>query len=178
MIDANNTTHEMKVKDVEGIISFLEKNDIEVYVDGGWAVDALIGKQTRKHEDLDIATPHRYAVKIRRVLKELGYKEIPSPDSWECNFVLGDSFGHMIDVHTFIFNEKGENIFGVAYLPQYLVGRGVVGSIEVKCPPPDVLVEFHTGYEVDESDYMDTLALCNKFDIELPDDYMKFLAIK
>jgi len=27
---------------------------IEIWLDGGWGVDALLGEQTRPHEDLDI----------------------------------------------------------------------------------------------------------------------------
>src|SRR5580700_6903255 len=37
------------------LIQFLEQHGLEVYVDGGWAVDALLGHQTRAHLDLDIA---------------------------------------------------------------------------------------------------------------------------
>src|SRR5258708_7387144 len=29
-----------------------------VWIDGGWGVDALLGHQTRKHDDLDVAVHH------------------------------------------------------------------------------------------------------------------------
>ena len=33
---------------------FLERNKIYIWIDGGWGVDALLGTQTRAHQDLDI----------------------------------------------------------------------------------------------------------------------------
>ena len=37
---------------------FLNKNNIDVIIDGGWGVDALLGEQTRTHDDLDVAVQH------------------------------------------------------------------------------------------------------------------------
>ena len=34
-------------KDVAALIALLEQNGFEVYVDGGWPVDAVLGEQTR-----------------------------------------------------------------------------------------------------------------------------------
>jgi lincosamide nucleotidyltransferase A/C/D/E len=38
-----------------------------------------------------------------------------------------------------------------------------------------LLVKFHTGYELDEDDYRDARALCERFDIPLPQEYDRFL---
>jgi lincosamide nucleotidyltransferase A/C/D/E len=35
------------------------------------------------------------------------------------------------------------------------------------------MVKFHTGYELDENDFHDVLALCEKFGIEVPAEYRK-----
>ena len=45
----------MTSNDVIDLYTNLETLGIKVWVDGGWGVDALLGKQTRFHEDLDIA---------------------------------------------------------------------------------------------------------------------------
>ena len=66
-------------------------------VDGGWGVDALLGRQTRKHDDLDIAIPHKDVPKLRRILAEKGFNEIFRDDSRECNFVLQDEAGNQLD---------------------------------------------------------------------------------
>ena len=164
----------MPASTVRSLLHLLEQNNIEVHVDGGWGVDALLGEQTRNHEDLDIAVPHKYVAKLRELLAGHGYEEVPRPDSWECNFVLSDAQGHLIDVHSYTFDEHGNNIFGVAYEPRHLTGAGTINGHPVRTIPPDIMVEFHTGYEVDEDDYRDVKALCQRFGIALPIVYEKF----
>ena len=60
---------EMTAADVIEIVRLFRQNNIDVCVDGGWGVDALLGRQTRTHADLDIAMPHSDAAKIRAVLE-------------------------------------------------------------------------------------------------------------
>jgi len=36
------------------------------------------------------------------------------------------------------------------------------------------MVRFHSGYTLDENDYRDVLALCEKFGLELPEAFRKF----
>jgi lincosamide nucleotidyltransferase A/C/D/E len=167
---------EMTAADAVEIIRLMQDNGIEVYIDGGWCVDALLNEQTRRHNDLDIAIPHKYVPKLLEILGAHGFKEVPRDDSWECNFVLGDDKGRLLDVHTYTFDDNGVNVFGVAYEPRHLTGTGAINGYPVKCVPPDVCVEFHDGYEVDENDYRDVKALCVRFGISLPKIYEKFEA--
>jgi lincosamide nucleotidyltransferase A/C/D/E len=44
----------------------------------------------------------------------------------------------------------------------------------VKCITPEWLVRFHTGYELDETDWSDVSALCERFGIPIPDEYARF----
>jgi lincosamide nucleotidyltransferase A/C/D/E len=169
------TKPEMTGENVIMIIDLLEKNGIEVYIDGGWGVDALLGKQTRKHDDLDIALPHKFVPKLRELLEIHGYKDVPRDDTRDCNFVMGDEKGHWVDVHSYTFDKNGKLVFGIAYEPNHLIGIGTINGYSVKCIPPDVMVKFHTGYDVDEKDYHDVKALCEQFNISLPKDYEKFI---
>lgn len=166
---------EMTANDVVELVQLLEQNDIEVYVDGGWGIDALLGEQTRKHGDLDIALPHKYVPRLRELLEARGYKDVPRDDTRDCNFVLGDDKGHEIDVHSYTFDDSGKNVFGVAYEPRHLTGTGTINGYPVKCIPADVMVEFHSGYELDEDDYHDVNAICERFSLPLPDEYQKFV---
>jgi lincosamide nucleotidyltransferase A/C/D/E len=162
---------EMNAEDVLKVIQLFNQHKIEIIIDGGWAVDALLGKQTRSHEDLDLAVFHQDVPQIRAIFEARGYQEIPRDDSWECNFVYGDDQGHLIDFHSCTFDDKGNNIFGVKYPYESLQGSGTIADFPVRCVPPDWLVKFHSGYELNENDFHDVKLLCNKFNLVIPEDF-------
>ncbi|MBI9051382.1 MAG: nucleotidyltransferase family protein [Anaerolineaceae bacterium] len=170
-----STPTQMTAQDVIHILKLLAQHKIEVVVDGGWGVDALLGQQTRPHEDLDMAVNHRDVPKIWELFTAMGYREIVRDDSWECNFVLGDEHGHVLDFHSCTFDEDGNNIFGVDYAFESWQGYGMIDGCQVKCIPPEWMVKFHTGYALDENDYHDVKLLCQKFNIPVPDEYDGFL---
>ncbi len=66
----------MTSTDVIDFYTTLENLGIEMWVDGGWGVDALLGEQTRPHKDLDIAIQQKDVSKLRELLEVRGYKEI------------------------------------------------------------------------------------------------------
>ena len=165
----------MKAADVVDIIKLLSGQQIEVYVDGGWCVDALAGEQTREHLDLDIALPHKFGKKLRGVLQEKGFEEHYVPDSWECNYVLRNTEGLLVDVHTYELDEHGMNIFGVPYEAIHLTGIGLINGYAVKCVSAEWTMKFHTGYVLDENDYHDVLVLSRKFGLPIPPEYDRFV---
>lgn len=164
----------MEAQDVLNLYNLFEKNGITVWIDGGWGVDALLGKQTRPHKDLDIAVNHNDKPKIRKLLEERGYKDIDRDDTSDWNFVLSDG-KHEIDVHTFLFDEKGNNIYGTAYPKKSLSGEGTINGQAIKCIPAEWVVKFHAEakYEPKEKDIQDVNAICDKFGLELPENYKK-----
>jgi lincosamide nucleotidyltransferase A/C/D/E len=173
MVLHSDTTY-MKAEDVVEILKLITDHQIEVYVDGGWCVDALVGEQTRNHRDLDITLPHRYETKLRKILKGRDFEEQILPDSWQCNFVLRNKTGLLIDVHTYELDENGKNIFGVPFEAIHLTGTGSINGYIVKCISPEWTMNFHTGYSLDENDYHDVLVLSKKFGLPIPSDYDKF----
>ena len=40
--------------DVCEILEMLSEASVKVFLDGGWGVDALIGRETRTHNDIDL----------------------------------------------------------------------------------------------------------------------------
>jgi lincosamide nucleotidyltransferase A/C/D/E len=161
----------MTAQDAVELYLLFEQNNIHVWIDGGWAVDALIGKQTRPHNDIDIALHHSDVPKLKALLEARGYSNVPRDDTRDCNFVLGDNRGHEIDIHSFELDKDGKNTFGVAYEAAHFGGKGSIEGREVRCINPKTLVEFHTGYPLDEGDHHDVLVLCKKYDIEIPEDH-------
>jgi len=165
---------EMSAAVVVQLLQLFEQHGVEVFVDGGWAVDALLGQQTREHTDLDIALQHKDVPELRALLEAQGYKDVPRNDTRDCNFVLGNDQGQQVDFHSYTFDADGTCVFGVEYPLDSLTGSGSIQGYTVKCISPEWLVTFHTGYELDENDYHDVSALCERFGIALPVEYERF----
>jgi lincosamide nucleotidyltransferase A/C/D/E len=162
---------EMTLPDVLEILDLFASHQIEVVIDGGWGVDALLGRHTRTHSDLDIAIQHTDVPVMRALLEVHGYSDVPRDDTWECNFVMGDGLGHEIDIHSYTFDEEGQHIYGVAYPFESLSGTGTLNGQPVRCITPEWMVKFHAGYDLDENDYKDVSALCQKYGIEMPPEF-------
>ena len=162
---------EMIEEDVLRFLDLCRSIEVDVVVDGGWCVDALLGRQTRRHSDLDIGLRMEDLPRVRRALEDLGYREVPRKDSSAWQFVLGDDAGHEIDLHGFAHDETGKQVAGVPYVYESLAGTGVIGGRVVRCITPEWMVRYHTGYEPDEDDRHDVRALCEAFGIDLPEGF-------
>lgn len=169
--------HSMMTKrDVIYLYGQLNEQGIDVWIDGGWAVDALLGGQTRPHEDVDIVVQQRDVPALREWLAGEGYGDVPRDDTSAWNFVLGDGEQHLVDVHAIVFDEDQNGLYGplekgVMYPAGSLTGTGMIDGVMVKCISPEYLVQFHTGYKPRETDWMDVTALCARFDLPLPEAY-------
>lgn len=164
----------MLAKDAVDLVSLMDAHGLEVYVDGGWAVDALLGAQTRPHDDLDIALPHSQVPRLRALLSTRGFSEHARADTWECNFVLADAAGRRVDVHSYTLDSAGLNLSGVPYAAEHLTGRGTIDGYPVRCIAPEWLVRFHTGYQPDDNDWHDVRLVCERFGIPVPDEHARF----
>lgn len=172
-------TKETTAKDVINLYSQLNSLGIKIWIDGGWGVDALLGKQTRPHGDVDIVIEQKGVPKLRKLLGSWDYKDIERDDTSSWNFVLGDDSGHEVDVHAVTFDEKGNGLYGpmergIMYPAASLTGMGKIDGQTVTCISPEYLVKFHTGYKFDETDFKDVSALCERFGIAMPHEYSGF----
>ena len=123
----------MEAGDVITLLKLLEEEKIGVVVDGGWGVDALLGRQSRPHEDLDIAIEHKDVPKLRKPFEGKGYKEVPQPESSDFNFVLGNTLGQKVDVHSYTFDAYAKNVYGISYPAESLTGAGSIEGHAVRC---------------------------------------------
>ena len=168
----------MTASDVINLYVDLDDIGIEIWIDGGWGVDALLGEETRIHEDVDIVIQKKDLLKLRKILKEQGYKDIKQDDTSSWNFVLGDDRGHKVDVHVIVFNVEKNGMYGplekgTMYPAASLIGKGIINGHTVKCISPEYMVKFHTGYKPRDNDFRDVLALCERFNIDSPREYVK-----
>src|SRR5882724_4299929 len=123
--------------DVIDVYTSLENLGIEIWVDGGWGVDALLGEQTRPHKDLDIAIQQKDVPKLRELLEARGYKDIKLEEAQPWNFVLGDDKDHEIDVHVIVFDDNRNGLYGpvekgIMYPAASLTGSGAIDGHTVK----------------------------------------------
>src|SRR5215470_11602676 len=166
----------MTSADVIEIYSSLVERGICIWIDGGWGVDALLGRQTRTHKDLDIAISAAQLRGFERFLASQGYRRIKREIEKPFNFVLADHKAREIDVHVISLDEGGNGIYGppekgVMYPADSLTGGGTISGCPVRCISPQWMVKFHSGYALTEKDYKDVSALCEKYGLELPEEY-------
>lgn len=162
---------EMPPSVVRQLYIALAQAAFEVVIDGGWGIDALLGKQTRTHRDLDIAVPRGKLKALSQFLAKAGYTKVPRDDSTEYMFVVADENGHQIDVHSYDFDADGNNIWGIPYPRESLTGNGVIDNEPVRCIALDYVLRFHAHYEPDDEDRADMAALCTTFGVEPPPNY-------
>src|ERR1041385_2716806 len=179
MDSPNETSSNMAAGDVLDLYNALQSSSVEIWLDGGWGVDALLEKQTRSHKDLDIAIQRKDVATLLELLDTRGYREIKLEIRRPHNFVLADNQGHEIDIHVIVMDEHGNGIYGPVengemYPAEALAGVGIIAGQPVKCISPEWAINFHSGYELKEKDYKDVSALCEKFGINLPPAYERF----
>ena len=159
------------------LYKWFEENDISIWIDGGWCVDALLGFETRKHDDLDIVVNRKDNLKLYYLLKNKGYEEEKRDDSCEHNYVMRSKGGQLIDIHVFEYNQKGENIYGAPYPFGSLTGKGKINGELVNCISAEWMFKFklwanNTNCEPRKKDIIDAQVLSKKYGFKLPSNYM------
>jgi len=154
------------------IISYAEDNGINLWLDGGWGVDALLERETRAHNDIDLFIERINSNRFIDIIKEKGFVEIKEAYTNPDHTAWKDDKGRIIDLHIFEFTEEGNLLFlGETYPAAVFGGIGKIGDKGVKCINSQDQVLFHLGYEHDENDAHDVKLLCQKFNIPIPDEY-------
>lgn len=163
----------MDARSLLEVVERLEREGIDVWVAGGWGVDALLEEETREHDDLDLVAELRHSQKIIELLGELGYElgEIAPPVS----FALVDGIGRQVDVHPVTFREDGGGVHQQGegrtwvYPAEGFAGTGSVAGRAVRCLTPEVQVLSRVGYELTEKDYRELYLLRERFGVDLPE---------
>ncbi len=163
----------MTTQELLTIYNLAKSNNVTIWLDGGWGIDALLEKQTREHEDVDIVVEKKDVAKLRKLLSEQGYRDVPRDDTREENFVLGNEPGQLIDFHVVVFDKQGNGIYGPPEKKQKYPASafGVTGKISgqaVNCLTAEYQVESHTGYQPRERDRLDMKELCQKYKLKYP----------
>ncbi|WP_221891151.1 nucleotidyltransferase domain-containing protein [Microbispora sp. KK1-11] len=158
----------MDAETVVGMYEYLAERGVRIWIDGGWCVDALLGRQTREHPDLDVALDRKDEEEFAEHMKGLGYTRRRDGDDTAWNYVLTDGRGRHVDVHVFEYDESGKNAYGIAYPYGSLTGQGRINGHAVDCVAPEWMFAFKTAYAPEERDLKDVHALSEKFGFEIP----------
>jgi lincosamide nucleotidyltransferase A/C/D/E len=158
---------------VLAFLDLMEASAIDVCLDGGWGIDALLGEQTREHGDLDIIVRLEEVPRLLSVTRASGYAR--QPGGTETNFVLKAGPGHEVDVHAIAFDGRGFGVFALPdgrrwpFPPSAFQGRGRIQGKDVRCLSPEAQVQCHAqGYTPDEADLQDMKLLQARFGVVLP----------
>lgn len=140
------------------ILNLLEDLNIRYWVDGGWGVDILTGKQNREHRDIDIDFDSEFETVLLDVLKDKGYKITTdwSPSRIELHH---PELGYL-DIHPLIINEDGSakqaNPYGGWYcFEAKWFSSSVFEGRVIPCISAEAQKLFHSGYELREVDHID-----------------------
>jgi lincosamide nucleotidyltransferase A/C/D/E len=169
----NGMKPEMTSSALVELLHSFDDAGIEVWLDGGWGVDALVGEQTRSRRDVDVIVRVSALAALRHLLLSRGFSE--GPGGTPSNFVLAHSSGLDVDVHAVTFDANGNGVYRMAngtdwvYPAEGFGGRGVVNGRAVRCLSPTTQVLCHAdGYVPTEKDLHDMALLERRFGVELP----------
>lgn len=157
----------MHAVDVIAVITCLKAAEIVVWLDGGWGVDALLGEQTRPHDDLDLVIAAADGARMCAALAPLGFTEYV--DERPTRFVLRAPDDRRIDAHLVTFDREGGGIQQGAdgttfrYPPEGFTGIGEIAGASMRCLTPDLQLRCHLAYEPDDDDRHDMRLLCARF---------------
>lgn len=149
-------------EDLMAIVNLLENAGITYWIDGGWGVDILAGKQTRAHRDIDINFDSQYTDELLNLLLEYGY-EVDTDWKPVRIELYSEKYGYL-DIHPFILNKDGTakqaDLEGGWYeFEKDFFGNAVFEGKTIPCISVKGQKIFHSGYDLRDKDKQDILIL-------------------
>jgi lincosamide nucleotidyltransferase A/C/D/E len=147
----------MQLSEVFRVLYALAEAGVACWLEGGWGVDALVGRQTRPHRDVDIDIDASQEPLALRVLTSLGYQ---IETDWRPNRVELSAASGRVDVHPLLFDPDGNarqpGLNGVFHdFPNAYFVTGKLAGRPVGCFSVEAQLRFHTGYDLRPEDAHD-----------------------
>ncbi len=165
----------MRAEDVLEVLECLNVAGVAMWLDGGWGVDALLGEETRPHDDLDLVMAMAQLDAARHAFRALGY--VLTIDELPTRCVLANAADRRVDIHPVTFDRDGGGLqqlpdgSAFRYLPEELAGTGTIAGRSFRCLTPELQLRCHLAYEPDDDDRHDMRLLCARFGLALPEAY-------
>ena len=155
------------------VLDLLATVGVPVWLDGGWGVDALLGRITRSHDDLDLVLTLDDLTRVVEVLVRNGF----GVEEEELGrVVLGHADHGRVDLHPVTFDPRGNAVqvqlaaSPVVYRRDGFVSGRILGHT-VACFSADVQVFARLGHDRSEKHRQDVVALCSSFGLQVPDNW-------
>ncbi|MCL2555201.1 MAG: amino acid transporter [Actinomycetia bacterium] len=159
----------MTAEDVLSLLGLARQAGADLWIGGGWGIDALLGEQTRPHRDVDVMHRQEHEPVLLAALTAAGFTE--TLDWRPVRFVVTGPRGLEIDLHPLEFAADGsaeqasldpERPF---VYPASCFVTGTIGGSTVPCLSAEQQAYFHQGYEPAERDLHDMARLRERFGI-------------
>ena len=162
MMQTDGASQGMDLGEVLGVLADLTGAGCSVWIAGGWGVDALVGRQTRSHRDLDLALDADNETVALRTLEGRGYRL--ETDWRPVRVELVAEGRRWVDVHPVVFDATGHgrqaDLGGGQFeYPPRAFDQGALGGVCVPCLSRDQQLLFHTGYQLRAIDLLDLVLL-------------------
>jgi 2'-5' RNA ligase len=175
--------YQVQAAEVRRVATALDGADVTWFLGGGWGVDALVGRRTRYHGDLDLCIEVAIdgEAKAVEVLRSLGYDvtvpRAPSGHRFPFRSVLRDRSGRTVDLIFITCLDASPTEEDVPKLgtDDYSTGQVVVEGrpVQVPCLSPSFQLALHTGYIPQKDDRQDVAVLCETFGLPAPPAYSR-----
>jgi lincosamide nucleotidyltransferase A/C/D/E len=165
----------MRSDDVLAILAGFDGEGLTWWVAGGWAVDALLGEETRPHNDLDLLVRTSELARIESVLAGMGFtrsdeSELPA------FLILRDESGRQVDLYLVDLDASGDGWQSFAegkwdhFAKADLAGVGRIQSREVRCLSAAALFRQFLGYRWTDKARHDLQRLHDRCGTPIPPD--------
>ena len=149
------------------VYELLTGEGIRCWIVGGWGIDALLGRQTREHKDLDVLL---VSCEHRRAWQLLHREGFVLDHRWEENneveggpdgttmptaYVLTDREGGQVDIHVLRDDLSPSWITDRAFVPGALEASGTIDGLTVACISARMQRIAHSGYDIPDEQQHD-----------------------
>ncbi|MCY7373524.1 MAG: hypothetical protein LH461_07480 [Spirochaetaceae bacterium] len=156
---------------------------IRCWVVGGWGVDALLGRRTRPHKDLDVLLAFSEHAAAWQILHERGYRlayrweenvDVPGAFFDETGqptaYVLQDGSGRLVDVH--VLDDRPDELTPLWSTDRVLIdgaleASGTIDGVGVRCMSARMQLVAHEGYELPSEHQADVVLLQQLIDSDI-----------
>jgi lincosamide nucleotidyltransferase A/C/D/E len=157
-------TGAMSAEQARRSTNLLDQNGVRCWVMGGWGVDALLGRVTRAHKDLDLLVNIRDLLRYSEIVRSHGFdRKLEWSESqpiqvdtvrFDSAFVDTHPDGREIDVHVIDVDHEGAVVqfhTDPWPLPRDTVsGVGTIEGVRVRCVSRAAQHAMHSGYDLPE----------------------------